>query len=168
LREKMRFSSDNDLSLLLDVSRYLMLASRFRLVTSPGFTSVMSVELQRLYPASQQLRMHNFSLRARYWFATCGKVLNFAGKTTHRLIGSQGKVLQQELDEQKEQLFMKALLDDLRALDYMRLIGIVTSYDFLDASARIFKERLTTKSESLSDNQPVARQTRVAGVGDNH
>ena len=77
-------------------------------------------------------------------------------------------MLQQELDEQKEQLFMKALLDDLRALDYMRLIGIVTSYDFLDASARIFKERLTTKSESLSDNQPVARQTRVAGVGDNH
>src|SRR6185437_13788215 len=27
--------------------------------------------------------------------------------------------VQQELDEQKEQLFMKALLDDLRALDYM-------------------------------------------------
>ena len=25
----------------------------------------------------------------------------------------------QELDEQKEQMFMKALLDDLRALDYM-------------------------------------------------
>ncbi len=27
--------------------------------------------------------------------------------------------VEQELDEQKEQLFMKALLDDLRALDYM-------------------------------------------------
>jgi hypothetical protein len=28
-------------------------------------------------------------------------------------------VVEQGLDEQKEQMFMKALLDDLRALDYM-------------------------------------------------
>ncbi len=34
----------------------------------------------------------------------------------------------------------------LPVLDDGRLVGIVTSYDFLDASARLFKERLTTAS----------------------
>ncbi|HEY2974696.1 MAG TPA: CBS domain-containing protein [Pyrinomonadaceae bacterium] len=35
----------------------------------------------------------------------------------------------------------------LPVLDDGRLVGIVTSYDFLDASARLFKEQLTTKSK---------------------
>jgi CBS domain-containing protein len=56
----------------------------------------------------------------------------------------------------------------LPVVDEGRLVGIVTSYDFLDASARLFKEQLTTKSESLSDNQPVARQARIVRVGGNH
>lgn len=45
---------------------------------------------------------------------------------------------------------------------------IVTSYDFLDASARLFKDQLTTKSVSISDDQPAACLTRTAGVGSNH
>jgi CBS domain-containing protein len=53
----------------------------------------------------------------------------------------------------------------LPVLDDGRLVGIVTSYDFLDASARLFKEQLTIKSESLTDNKPVALKTRTAGVG---
>ena len=56
----------------------------------------------------------------------------------------------------------------LPVLDDGRLVGIVTSYDFLDASARLFKAQLTTKSESLTDNKPAARQTRTAGVGSKH
>ncbi len=35
----------------------------------------------------------------------------------------------------------------LPVLDDGRLVGIVTSFDFLDASAHLFKEKLTTKSE---------------------
>lgn len=56
----------------------------------------------------------------------------------------------------------------LPILDDGRLVGIVTSYDFLDASARLFKDRLTTKSVSLSDGQPAACLTRTAAVGSNH
>lgn len=56
----------------------------------------------------------------------------------------------------------------LPILDDGRLVGIVTSYDFLDASARLFKDQLTTKSTSLSDGQPTACLTRTAGVRSNH
>ena len=35
----------------------------------------------------------------------------------------------------------------LPVLDDGRLVGIVTSYDFLDASARLFKEQLTISSK---------------------
>ncbi len=57
----------------------------------------------------------------------------------------------------------------LPVLDDGRLVGIVTSYDFLDASARLFKEQLTTRSDALIDNKViVARHTRTAGVGSNH
>ena len=59
----------------------------------------------------------------------------------------------------------------LPVLDDGRLVGIVTSYDFLDASARLFKEQLTTKSESesLSDDKASnAPKARAAGVGSNH
>jgi CBS domain-containing protein len=52
----------------------------------------------------------------------------------------------------------------LPVLDDGRLVGIVTSYDFLDASARLFKEQLTTKSASLNDNKPAALKARTAGV----
>jgi CBS domain-containing protein len=38
----------------------------------------------------------------------------------------------------------------LPVLDDGHLVGIVTSYDFLDASARLFKQKLTTKSERES------------------
>jgi len=55
----------------------------------------------------------------------------------------------------------------LPVLDDGRLVGIVTSYDFLDASARLFKEQLTTKGESQSKTTPVANQTRTAGFGTN-
>src|SRR6185436_8286038 len=54
--------------------------------------------------------------------------------------------VQPELDEQKEQLFMKALLDDLRALDYMldndliesgvRRIGAEQEMFLVDANLR--------------------------------
>lgn len=54
----------------------------------------------------------------------------------------------------------------LPVLDDGRLVGIVTSYDFLDASARLFKDQLTTKSVSQRDNTPLI--TRTAGVGRNH
>jgi CBS domain-containing protein len=51
----------------------------------------------------------------------------------------------------------------LPVLDDGRLVGIVTSYDFLDASARLFKDQLTAKSVSPRDNTPLI--TRTAGVG---
>jgi CBS domain-containing protein len=54
----------------------------------------------------------------------------------------------------------------LPVLDEGRLVGIVTSYDFLDASARLFKERLTTRSVSSKDNTPLL--THRAGVGRNY
>jgi CBS domain-containing protein len=38
----------------------------------------------------------------------------------------------------------------LPVLDDGHLVGIVTSYDFLDASARLFKQKLTAKSERES------------------
>jgi CBS domain-containing protein/gamma-glutamyl:cysteine ligase YbdK (ATP-grasp superfamily) len=41
----------------------------------------------------------------------------------------------------------------LPVLDEGRLVGIVTSYDFLAASARLFKEQLTPKSESVAANK---------------
>ncbi|HWN07833.1 MAG TPA: glutamate-cysteine ligase family protein [Pyrinomonadaceae bacterium] len=53
----------------------------------------------------------------------------------------------------------------LPILDDGRLVGIVTSYDFLDASARLFKEQLTTNSVSLSNDQPAVHQVRAAGAG---
>ena len=56
----------------------------------------------------------------------------------------------------------------LPVLDDGRLVGIVTSYDFLDASARLFKEQLTTRSESLSDKKPAALKTQTAGIGADH
>jgi CBS domain-containing protein len=43
----------------------------------------------------------------------------------------------------------------LPVLDDGRLVGIVTSYDFLDASARLFKEQLTTKNASLNVREDV-------------
>lgn len=53
----------------------------------------------------------------------------------------------------------------LPIVDGGRLVGIVTSYDFLDASARLFKEQLTTESEPLRENaKPL---TRTAGGGGN-
>ncbi len=54
----------------------------------------------------------------------------------------------------------------LPILDDGRLVGIVTSYDFLDASARLFKEQLTTRGVSTRDNTPLI--TRTAGVGARH
>ncbi len=45
----------------------------------------------------------------------------------------------------------------LPVLDDGRLVGIVTSFDFLDASARLFKERLTTKSESVGEAGSAAK-----------
>ena len=50
----------------------------------------------------------------------------------------------------------------LPVLDDGRLVGIVTSYDFLDASAQLFKEQLTTNSVSPKDNTPLLMRT--AGV----
>jgi CBS domain-containing protein len=51
----------------------------------------------------------------------------------------------------------------LPVLDDGRLVGIVTSYDFLDASARLFKERLTTTSVVKSiEEQPAAMKVRQA------
>jgi CBS domain-containing protein/gamma-glutamyl:cysteine ligase YbdK (ATP-grasp superfamily) len=63
----------------------------------------------------------------------------------------------------------------LPVLDDEHLVGIVTSYDFLDASARLFREQLTTKTESLTDTESSrdhkpssTPRTRAAGVGSNH
>jgi CBS domain-containing protein/gamma-glutamyl:cysteine ligase YbdK (ATP-grasp superfamily) len=55
----------------------------------------------------------------------------------------------------------------LPILDDRRLVGIVTSYDFLDASARLFKDHLTTKSISQSDGQQAAPKVRTAGFDAN-
>jgi CBS domain-containing protein len=52
----------------------------------------------------------------------------------------------------------------LPVLDDGRLVGIVTSYDFLDASARLFKEQLTPRSEPSFVDKPAAGQTRAAGM----
>ena len=50
-----------------------------------------------------------------------------------------------------------------------RLVGIVTSYDFLDASARLFKEQLTRTSESKSvKGTPEAPKALSAGAGNDH
>jgi CBS domain-containing protein/gamma-glutamyl:cysteine ligase YbdK (ATP-grasp superfamily) len=54
----------------------------------------------------------------------------------------------------------------LPIVDAGRLVGIVTSYDFLDASARLFKEQLTTESEAQSEN--AAPLTRTASGGGKH
>jgi CBS domain-containing protein/gamma-glutamyl:cysteine ligase YbdK (ATP-grasp superfamily) len=51
----------------------------------------------------------------------------------------------------------------LPVLDDGRLVGIVTSYDFLDASARLFKEQLTTKSESASEACSTAKVHTAGG-----
>ena len=47
----------------------------------------------------------------------------------------------------------------LPVLDDGRLVGIVTSFDFLDASAQLFKQHLTPSSNS------VAEKPRVSAVG---
>jgi CBS domain-containing protein len=54
----------------------------------------------------------------------------------------------------------------LPIVDGGRLVGIVTSFDFLDASARLFKEQLTTQSEPLCENP--APLTRTASGGGKH
>ena len=54
----------------------------------------------------------------------------------------------------------------LPILDDGRLVGIVTSYDFLDASATLFKDQLTTKS--LPEEEKIDRLTRTAGAASNH
>jgi CBS domain-containing protein/gamma-glutamyl:cysteine ligase YbdK (ATP-grasp superfamily) len=58
----------------------------------------------------------------------------------------------------------------LPVLDDGHLVGIVTSYDFLDASARLFKQKLTVKSERVSENVSavhdrvsIAPKARAAG-----
>ena len=57
----------------------------------------------------------------------------------------------------------------LPVLDDGRLVGIVTSYDFLDASARLFKEQLSNKSESLRDIKTSSPpKARAARVGSDH
>ncbi|MCM3904920.1 MAG: CBS domain-containing protein [Pyrinomonadaceae bacterium] len=57
----------------------------------------------------------------------------------------------------------------LPVLDDGRLVGIVTSYDFLDASARLFKEQLTTtsESESVKGNRETPSASS-AGAGNYH
>jgi CBS domain-containing protein/gamma-glutamyl:cysteine ligase YbdK (ATP-grasp superfamily) len=49
----------------------------------------------------------------------------------------------------------------LPVLDDGHLVGIVTSYDFLDASARLFKQQLTAKSELVSENESTAHEVVV-------
>lgn len=57
----------------------------------------------------------------------------------------------------------------LPVLDDGRLVGIVTSYDFLEASAQLFKEQLTTRSESVTDIEASsAPKVHAAAVGSNH
>jgi CBS domain-containing protein len=41
----------------------------------------------------------------------------------------------------------------LPVLDDGRLLGIVTSYDFLDASARLFKQQLTRRSDTVDETE---------------
>lgn len=50
----------------------------------------------------------------------------------------------------------------LPVLDDGRLVGIVTSYDFLDASARLFKEHLTTKTQAAFVVKASAPKVRTA------
>jgi CBS domain-containing protein/gamma-glutamyl:cysteine ligase YbdK (ATP-grasp superfamily) len=51
----------------------------------------------------------------------------------------------------------------LPVIDDGRLVGIVTSYDFLDASARLFKEQLSNKDFPVSNPEPAANpRVRVA------
>jgi CBS domain-containing protein/gamma-glutamyl:cysteine ligase YbdK (ATP-grasp superfamily) len=52
----------------------------------------------------------------------------------------------------------------LPVLDDGHLVGIVTSYDFLDASARLFKQQLTAKSEQVSENQSERHEVAVPRV----
>ena len=52
----------------------------------------------------------------------------------------------------------------LPIVDDDQLVGIVTSYDFLDASARLFKEQLTASSTS-ANGRSNAQQARKAGSG---
>jgi CBS domain-containing protein len=66
------------------------------------------------------------------------------------------------------ELMRKSRVGCLPILDDGRLVGIVTSYDFLDASAQLFKDQLTTKRVSSKDEgQPAACLTRPAAVGSN-
>ncbi len=51
----------------------------------------------------------------------------------------------------------------LPVVDDERLVGIVTSYDFLDASARLFKERLTTEGASSTDQGAATSTSESAG-----
>jgi CBS domain-containing protein len=53
----------------------------------------------------------------------------------------------------------------LPVVDDGRLMGIVTSYDFLDAAARLFREQLTNKCESFSQTQPETPQIRAVSAG---
>jgi CBS domain-containing protein/gamma-glutamyl:cysteine ligase YbdK (ATP-grasp superfamily) len=55
----------------------------------------------------------------------------------------------------------------LPVVDEGRLVGIVTSYDFLDASAQLFKEQLTAKGGRLSDDKLPASLARTAGSAGN-
>lgn len=53
----------------------------------------------------------------------------------------------------------------LPVIDDGHLVGIVTSYDFLDASARLFKEQLTSMSDALCSNgKSVVPKVLTAGV----
>lgn len=57
----------------------------------------------------------------------------------------------------------------LPVLDDGRLVGIVTSYDFLDASARLFKQQLTNKTEAVSaDRVGGGLKAHGAVVGSDH
>ena len=53
----------------------------------------------------------------------------------------------------------------LPVVDEGQLVGIVTSYDFLEASARLFKEQLTAQAEFATGEKPAAGQRRTAAVG---
>ena len=45
----------------------------------------------------------------------------------------------------------------LPVVDDGQLVGIVTSYDFLDASARLFKEQLASSSPNKPANKVLAK-----------
>jgi CBS domain-containing protein len=44
----------------------------------------------------------------------------------------------------------------LPVLEDGRLVGIVTSYDFLEASARLFKEQLATKTKPATESNGIS------------